>query len=85
MSKTPLRIFVTVFKQNKSIQRYTILITDAYYDYMVDEIEFRENLSLKGMLVAIVTINGTDDNNYNAILYVVFHYIVIKYKYVNII
>ena len=44
-----------------------------------------EKLSLKGMWVAIVTINGTDDNNNNEILYVVFHYIFIRYQYVNII
>ena len=60
-------------------------MTDADYDYVLDEIERCEKLSLKGMLVAIVTSNSTDDNNYNAILYVFFHYIIIKYQYVNII
>ena len=60
-------------------------MTDADYDYILDEIERREKLSLKGMWVAIVTRNSTDDNNYNAILYVVFHYIIIKYQYVSII
>ena len=35
--------------------------------------------------MAIVMRNSTDDNNYNAILYVAFHYIMIKYQYVNVI
>ena len=60
-------------------------MTDSDCDYILDEIERREKLSLKGMWVAIVTRNGTDDNNYNAILYVVFHSIIIKCQYVNII
>ena len=60
-------------------------MNDADYDYIVDEIERNEKLRLKGMRVAIVKRNSTDDNNYNAILYVVFHYIMIKYQYVNII
>ena len=54
-------------------------MTDADYGYILDEIKCREKLSLKGMLVAIVTSNSTDYNNYNAILYVVFHCIIIKY------
>ena len=37
------------------------------------------------MRVLIVTRNSTDGNNHNEILYVVFHYIIIKYKHVNII
>ena len=60
-------------------------MTDADYDYIMDEIESRRKLSLKGMWVEIVTRNSTDDNNHNAILYVVVHYIIIKYQYVNII
>ena len=34
--------------------------------------------------MAIVTGGSTDDNNHNTILYVVFHYRIIKYQYVNI-
>ena len=60
-------------------------MTDADCDYILDEIERCEKLSSKGMWLAIVTSNCTDDNNYNAILYVVFHYILMKYQYVNII
>ena len=71
MSKTSLRIFVTVFRE-KPIQRHPIIMTDADYDYILDEIERREELSLKGMWVAIGTDNSTDDNNHNTILYVVF-------------
>ena len=37
------------------------------------------------MLLLIVMSNITDGNNHNAILYVVFHYIIIKYLYVNVI
>ena len=33
----------------KSIQRHPIIVTDADYDYIMDEIERREKLSLKGM------------------------------------
>ena len=53
-------------------------MTDADYDYILDEIERCEKLSLKGMWVLILTRNITDDKNHNAILYVVFHYIIIK-------
>ena len=60
-------------------------MTDAYYGYILDEIECREKLSLNGMWMLIVTSNSTDGNNHNAILYVVFHYIIIKYLYVNVI
>ena len=42
-------------------------------------------LSLNGMSVLIVTRNSTDGNNHNAILYVVFHFIIIKYQYVNVV
>ena len=60
-------------------------MTDDDCDYVLDEIERRENLSLNGMLVLIFLMNCIDDNNNNAILYVVFHYIIIKNEYVNII
>ena len=60
-------------------------MNDADCDYILDDIERRKKLSLKGMRVTIVTKNSTDYNNYNAILYVVFHYIIIKYEYANII
>ena len=48
MSKTSLRMFVAGIKQ-KSIQRHPISMTDADYDYILDEIEHREKLSLKLM------------------------------------
>ena len=38
-------------------------MTDADYDYILDEIDRREKLSLKGMWVLIVMINSIDDNN----------------------
>ena len=60
-------------------------MTDADYDYILDEIERREKLSLKGMWVLIVMRNHIDDNNNNAIFNVGFHYIIIKNEYVNII
>ena len=60
-------------------------MTDADYDYILDKIQRRESLSLKGMCVLIVTRNSIDENNNNATLYVVFHYRMIKYQYVNII
>ena len=37
------------------------------------------------MGLAVVTKNSTDDKNNNAILNVVFHYILIKYQYIKII
>ena len=43
-----------------SIQRHPIIMTDADYDYILDEIECREKLSLNGMLVLIVMINSVD-------------------------
>ena len=85
MSKTYLRMFVTGFKQKKFIQRHPICMTDANYYYVLDEIERSEKLSLNGMWVLIVTNNITDGNNRNAILYVVVHYIIIKYLFVNVI
>ena len=33
----------------KSTQRHPIIMTDADYDYILDEIERREKLGLKGM------------------------------------
>ena len=54
-------------------------MTDADYDYILDEIEHREKLSLNGMLALIVTMNSIDDNNNNTIFNVVLHYINIKY------
>ena len=60
-------------------------MTDADYDYIFDEIERCEKLSLKGTSVLIVMTNITDDNNHNSILYVVVHYRIITCIYVNII
>ena len=42
MSKTSPRIFVTGFNK-KYIQRNTIIINGADYDYILDEIECREH------------------------------------------
>ena len=45
-------MFVTGFKQKKTIQRYPISMTDADYDYILDEIErcgifeFEHNVSV---------------------------------------
>ena len=49
MSKTSLRMFVTVFKQKKAIQRYPICMTDADYGYILNEIERHGKLSLNIM------------------------------------
>ena len=54
-------------------------MNDADYDYILDEIERREKLSLNGMLVLIVMMNIIDDNNNKKIFNVVLHYIIIKY------
>ena len=59
-------------------------MTDADYDYILDEIEHRENLSLKGMWMLKVIMNHIDDINNNAILNVVLRYIIIKNTNVNI-
>ena len=83
--KDILKKLCGVNEAKKVIQRHPIIMTDADYDYILDEIECREKLSVKGMWVAIVTRNSTDDKNCNAILYVVFHYRIIKYQYVYII
>ena len=47
-------------------------MTDDDYDYILDEIQRSEKLSLNRMWVLIVMRNSTNDNNNNAILYVVF-------------
>ena len=85
MYNTSLRNFIAGTKQKKAIQRHPIIMTDADYNYILDEIERREKLSFNGMLVLIVTINSIDDNNNDAIFNVVLNYIIIKYQYVNII
>ena len=41
-------IFVTVFNK-RAIQRHPIFMRDADYDYILDEIERREKMSLNGM------------------------------------
>ena len=60
-------------------------MTDYNYGYIFDEIGHQEKISLNRMRVLIVTRNSTGGNNNNAILYVVVHYIVIKYPYLNVI
>ena len=60
-------------------------MTDADYDYILNEINSLEKLILDRIWVLIVTRNNTDDKNHKAILNVVFHYRTIKYQYVNII
>ena len=83
MSNTPLRMFVIFFNKKESIQRHPICTTDAYYGYILDEIERLKKKGPNGIWVLIVTMNITDGNNHNAILYVVVHYRIIKYLYVN--
>ena len=65
-------------KAKKLIQRHPIIMIDADYDYILDEIERRERLSLKGMRVLILVMNSIDDSNNNEIFNVVFNYIIIK-------
>ena len=48
MYKTHLRTFVSGTKE-KAIQIHPIIMTDADYDYILDDIDFCEKLSLKGM------------------------------------
>ena len=60
-------------------------MTDDDYDYILDEIERHEKLSLNRMKVLTAKRNSTDNNNNNTILYVVFNHRIIKYKYVDII
>ena len=76
-------MFVTGSRQKKYIQTHPICVTDADYCYVFDEIECREKMGLNGMWVLIVTINITDGNNHNEILYLVVHYRIIKYLFVN--
>ena len=84
MSKTYLRMFVTVFKKKSHSK------TSYYYDWcwlwlyfgwkwVWWKIEVENNVSVNSAR------NSTDDNNRNAILYVFFHCRIIKYQYVNII
>ena len=47
MYKTPLRNFVSGTNK-KEIQRHPIIMTDADYDYILDEIEPRENFVFEG-------------------------------------
>ena len=65
-------------KQKKEIQGHSTIVTDADYDYIMNEIERREKLSLKVTWVLIVMRNHIDDNNNNAEFNVGFHYIIIK-------
>ena len=60
-------------------------MNDSDSNYILDKIEQREKTSLNGMRLLIVAIYGIDDNNHYSILYVVFHYTIIKYQHVNII
>ena len=60
-------------------------MTEANYDYILDEIERQEKIILKGMWVLIATRVSSGGNNHNSILYVVVHYIIIKYLYLNVI
>ena len=43
----------------KELQRHPIIVTDTDYDYIMDEIESRRKLSLKGMWVEIVARGST--------------------------
>ena len=60
-------------------------MTNTDYDYVLDEIERCEKMSLNEMQVLTVTKNSADDNNHNTILNLFFHYRIIKYQYINII
>ena len=60
-------------------------MTDAGYDYILDEIKRHEKLGLKVMWVLIVMMTCIDDNNNNVIFNAVLRYIIIKNEYVNII
>ena len=80
MYKTSLKRCVSGFK-NKNMQRHPIIMTDADYDYIMNEIERCEKLILNG----IVTGNSTDGNNHSEMFYVIFHCVIIRYQYVNII
>ena len=47
MSMTSLRMFVTGFKKDKSIQRHHILMTDADYNYILHGIERQETIDFE--------------------------------------
>ena len=49
------KIFFNRIQAKKYIQRHPIIMKDADYDYILDEIEPCEKLSLKGILSEIVT------------------------------
>ena len=74
-----LKKICSMNEAKKEIQRHTNIMTDADYDYIWDEIERGEKLSLNVMLVLIVMMNSIYDNNNNAIFNVVLHYIIVKY------
>ena len=82
--KISIRIFVVGFKQKIHSK------TSNYYNWWWLWLYLGWNwaswkFSFKVMWVLIVTSNITDDNNHNALLYVVFRYIIIKHQYLNII
>ena len=54
MFKTPLKMFVTGYKK-KDIQRHPIFLTDADYDYILDEIKCRDKIEFEG------TVSGSSD------------------------
>ena len=83
ITTTTTDYFCNSIQSKKAIQRHPTRIKDADYDYILDEIERREKLSLNGMLVLIVTRDSTDGNNHNAILYMAVHCRIIIYIYVN--
>ena len=68
-----------------SIQRHPVGMTDANYDYILDEIERLKKMISKWMWVLTVMMNYNDDINNNAIFNVFLHYITVKNEYVNII
>ena len=57
MSKISLRIFVTWFKLNKPYKKNSIIITDADYDYILDEIERHEKIEFENN----VSVNSYDE------------------------
>ena len=85
MYNTSLRMFVTGFKQKESWKDIQLLWQMLIMIIFWMKLCVVKKMSLKGMWVLIVTRNSTNDNNHNAIFYVVFHYIIIKYLYVNVI
>ena len=85
MSKTSLRIFVTVFKQNKSYKDILFVWLMLIMIIFWMKLSVVKKCSLNGMWALIVMRNITYGNNHIAILCVVFHYIIIKYLYENVI